>query len=392
MRSKFSNNILIVIPDKENREKVKQLIDGRNYIIFETETGQETLELIKEQDIQLVITDTVLPDTTGITLITSLKQRLNQTPIIVLTSEADLETTLEAIRLGVFDFLLYPYEDKILLRVIKRALTVYHSRQARKQYLQALEIMNKELIKMERAKKEYLSLLAHDLKNPLTGVSGSIESLLNGYLGKMTGEQKDLLEVCTRSCHFLLRLIEDTLDLSKFEAGRIRLYQEPLSINEVINRGIQGLKSLANLRQIHLKTTFSEDLQSAWIDGNFIERVIINLLSNTLKFTPSQGNIHINVQVVSENPNFICVSIKDTGPGIPENELEKIFHQFYRIEDEKTRKLIGTGLGLSFCREVIELHRGEIWVESKLGQGSTFYFTIPIYNKQKHMRPKFTIE
>src|SRR3989339_1228858 len=222
---------------------------------------------------------------------------------------------------------------------------------------------------VEKMKEDFFHGITHDLRNPLASMLGFLKFLLDGSVGQVNEKQKYFLEIINRSSNRLLGMINDILDIAKLEVGRMELNLKQFDLKETAEKVCDSLMSKA----IEGKIKLSSEIISTNItaDESLIERVLINLVSNSLKYTFPDGKVTISSK---ENEENIEVSISDTGEGIPSEYLDKIFHKFQQVSG---RSKGGTGIGLTITRYIIEAHFGKIWVESKLKEGSKFSFSIP---------------
>lgn len=223
---------------------------------------------------------------------------------------------------------------------------------------------------LEKMKEEFLHYITHDLRNPLGSAMGFIEVLLKGLAGVLNPEQHNMVSSIQRSMSRLMGLINNILDIAKMESGRIRLQLQPVSVAGVACRSMTILESLSQQKKIPVTVEAAEEY-SIDADGDLLERVFTNLLGNAIKYTPPGGKITISI--VDEAAGLKCC-VADTGEGIPESYLGRVFDKFEQVTGQRKG---GTGLGLTIARYFVEAHRGKIWVESELGKGSQFYFTIP---------------
>jgi two-component system phosphate regulon sensor histidine kinase PhoR len=231
-----------------------------------------------------------------------------------------------------------------------------------------------ELKIISNRKTDFVSSVSHELRTPLTSIKGYASILLTGKLGEPSPEIKDRLDKINRHSDELVHLVNDLLDIARIESGRIVMKKEPLDLKSVIEKVSDLLSMQLKEKQIELSVGVPEDANAISADPNQIERVFINLISNAIKFTPQKGKITINA---CKAQNMVQVDITDTGCGIPQEAQEKIFEEFYRVDNPINQEAKGTGLGLTLVKNIVEAHNGKIWVKSKLGAGSTFSFTIP---------------
>jgi signal transduction histidine kinase len=231
-----------------------------------------------------------------------------------------------------------------------------------------LEIANKH-------KSEFLANMSHELRTPLNAIIGFSDVMLNGMAGPMTDEQKEFAADIRDSGKHLLTLINDILDLSKIEAGRMELDVAPFDLPMAMQNAMTLVQGRAERSGIRLETLIAPTVSDYQGDERKFKQIVINLLSNAVKFTPEGGKVTLAAARVN---GAYSISVKDTGIGIAAGDQEKIFEEFKQVGTDYARKAEGTGLGLTLTRKLVELHGGTITVESAPGSGSTFTFTLPI--------------
>jgi signal transduction histidine kinase len=238
----------------------------------------------------------------------------------------------------------------------------------------ALRSLNVRLEQASRAKSEFLANMSHELRTPLNAILGFTEMLRDGLYGEVPAELAEpLADIHTNGQH-LLRLINDVLDLSKIEAGRMELSVGDYAVEDVVATVRASLRSLAADKGLQFTTEVEPDLPVARGDSKRITQCLLNLAGNALKFT-KEGRVVIGVE---REGDWLHYRVADTGIGIPDDQIEAVFAEFRQVDVTTTREFGGTGLGLSITRKFVELHGGRIWVESELHRGSTFHFTIPL--------------
>ena len=224
--------------------------------------------------------------------------------------------------------------------------------------------------RMERERKNMLSMFAHDMKNPAVTSEGFLVRLISGKIGSLTKEQQDYLEIIRGELNKLSELISDFLQFARFEVIEYKPVYAPVNIEEEIRKNIEAEKVETEKKKIIIGLEHPDTLTPIVnADAAMVNRVLRNLLVNAIKNTDPEGAVTIKI---SDRGNEILVSVKDTGIGIPENQLPYIFEAFYRAGNSK-----GSGLGLSIAKTIIKAHGGRIWAESISGNGSTFSFTLP---------------
>ncbi len=231
-----------------------------------------------------------------------------------------------------------------------------------------------------QAKTEFMSVASHELKIPMTSIKGYAKLLALGTGGELTERQRQFLNVIAANVDRMDRLVADLLDVSRIEAGRLRLEMGPVDLHEVIETVIQSVKAQIEAKQLTLEVEIPPALPHVWGDQGRLVQVITNLVSNAYKYTPDGGQIRIAADGVADSSSsgHLTVSVSDTGLGISPEDQQKLFTKFFRADDPRVRDVPGTGLGLSITKSLVEMHGGEIWVQSELGKGTTFAFTLPI--------------
>jgi PAS domain S-box-containing protein len=226
---------------------------------------------------------------------------------------------------------------------------------------------------IEQMKNEFISIVSHELRTPLASIRGSLGLLASDVLNDDPDTAKHMLEIAAIETERLVRLVSDILDLERLESNEVVLEKEWCSANTLMQQAIKVLQPLAEEKQIAL--SFAPSPVQIWAASDRIIQTLVNLLSNAIKFSPPFSNVALSV---SRQTNRVLFQVQDQGRGIPANKLETIFGRFQQVDASDSRNEGGTGLGLSICRNIVQQHSGQIWVESAVGQGSTFYFTIPI--------------
>jgi signal transduction histidine kinase len=234
---------------------------------------------------------------------------------------------------------------------------------------------NTKLRELSELKEEFLALTTHDLRSPLTVISGVISFFTSGRLGELSPEQRNMVAMMERNAQSLIELINDLLDASKLESGSLRLDLSSFNLRSVANELRETMEPLACEKGINLHVLIPEDLPPVEADRPKLRRILVNLLSNALKFTGREGAVTISATGEGDR---VSVAVSDTGVGIAREDVDRLFDKYEQTRNRATRGEKGTGLGLYITKQLVELHGGEIKVESEPGKGSTFSFTIAI--------------
>jgi signal transduction histidine kinase len=234
--------------------------------------------------------------------------------------------------------------------------------------------MDEERQQLDNAKTEFLSITSHELRTPITPLKAQLQMLQQEYFGKINEKQKESLDVILRNTERLNKIIEDFLEISRIEAARLKFAFRKTDLQETVNETVQFMEGFAKQKKIKLVVT-TEELPNIEVDPDRISQVLRNLIHNAIKFSPSDSSIEIHTEIKKD---YVRFSVKDKGVGLNADDQIRVFEPFYQVEGALSRKFGGTGLGLTICRGIVEAQKGKIWVESKPGSGSTFYFTVPL--------------
>jgi signal transduction histidine kinase/HAMP domain-containing protein len=262
-----------------------------------------------------------------------------------------------------------PVVDLLQTFAAQSVLAIHNARLFRE-----IEDKGREIEIASKHKSEFLANMSHELRTPLNAILGYTELILDNIYGDVPEKIQEVLERLVKNGRHLLGLINDVLDISKIEAGQLTLSLNDYSMGEVVQTVSTSLEALAAEKNLELNVKVPTDLTIDKGDEQRIAQVFLNLLGNAIKFT-EKGEV--SVEVVVSNESFL-VSVSDTGLGLSEADQKKIFEEFRQADGSSTREKGGTGLGLAIAKRIVEMHGGRIWVESTLGKGSTFWFTLPV--------------
>jgi len=232
---------------------------------------------------------------------------------------------------------------------------------------------------IDNAKTEFLSITSHELRSPMTPMKAQLQMMEEGYFGKLKKKQKESINIITRNADRLDNIIADFLEISRIEAARLKFNFVETDLVETVKETAEFMKAFANEKKIKL-VVISDRLPTIEADPDRISQVLRNLINNAIKFSPEKSKIEIEARLKKDH---ILFSVKDSGVGLTSENQIRIFEPFYQVENVNRRRHGGTGLGLAICRGIIESQKGKIWVESKTGSGSKFYFTVPLQPVRK---------
>jgi len=237
---------------------------------------------------------------------------------------------------------------------------------------------------MDQMKSDFISLVSHELRTPLTSIIGFVSFILDGKAGPINDKQRNSLARVQRQSKRLAALINDLLDISRIESGRIQMEQEPIPLLEIATQRIEEIRPQADEKSIQLNLTAPESVPKIVGDEARMGQVFTNLIGNAIKFTPNNGEVSVKLKV---DGNLLHVEVIDTGPGIPVEERQKVFDKFYQFSDIHTRQQGGSGLGLSITRSIVQAHGGTLWIDDgNRGKGSNFQFVLPLVGKDDSVK------
>jgi phosphoserine phosphatase RsbU/P len=329
----------------------------------------------------LVLLDLNLPDSHGADTYRRVLKETPGVPIVVLSGLDDEELAVDAVHQGVQDYLVKgSFDSGQLARAMRYAI----ERQA---LLTSLDISRRQQLQF---KNEFLSHVSHELRTPLTCIHQFVSLILDGLAGKVIPEQRDHLETVFRSVNQLRAMITDLLEATRAESGKITIEPHCLVIGDVIRQSVAMLHGTAQAKGIGLEAGLDIRIPFVHADPNRVLQVLNNLVENAIKFTPPDGSVMVKAFLTEGDPNFVHVSVTDTGRGISPEAKALIFERLYQDPNSVDDSRKGLGLGLYISKELVRLHGGQIWVESQLSHGSTFVFTLPLFSLAKFLAPVIT--
>jgi PAS domain S-box-containing protein len=264
---------------------------------------------------------------------------------------------------------------KYFLAIVRDISERKRAEEAFYEYRREIEQQNIQLKKADQLKTDFLNVTSHELRTPMSAIKGYVQIILKQALGQISDEQKKALDVVLRNTDRLDALIQDILDISRLESGTMKFIVEHIEIRKMLDEIVETMQPYANQKEIKINTQMEDDLPELTADKERIKQVIINIVHNAVKFSSTDSIINIRTRKEQDN---ILFEIQDFGKGIPQDQQEKVFEMFYQVDSGADRKFGGVGLGLAISRGIVVSNGGKIWVESIVGEGSTFKFTLPL--------------
>lgn len=368
-REAACGRVLVVDDEAPNRLLLRDWLEARGHEVIEAIDGEQTLTVVASTPPDVILLDVMLPRVDGFEVCRRLKAdaRTAPIPILLITALTDRQDRLTGIQAGANDFLTKPIDTQDV------ALRVGNALYAKRLYDQLAENYRR-LRELEILRDDLTHMIVHDLRTPLTSVMAGMQVV--EMAGELNARQQQCLQLAMAGGQTLLGMISDLLDVSKMEDGSLQLDCRELSAADLVDRALAQIELLAQGRSLSLVRDLPARLPVFSGDPEKLQRTLVNLLSNAVRYTPRGGTITTSVRPGSDQ-RTVVFAVRDTGEGIPGEAFERIFEKFGQVESGPAGQKFSTGLGLTFCKMVVEAHGGRIWIESELGQGSTFSFTIP---------------
>ncbi len=355
----------MVIDDEETmRDSCTQVLIKEGYRVEVASDGRTGLSKTEEIAPDLVLVDLKMPGMGGIEILDALREMDPTIVPIVITGYATVTSAVEAMKEGAYDFLPKPFTPDELRLIVKRGL----EKRRLEQEAAALRA------EKERLKRNFVTLVSHELRSPLVAAEQYLAVLQEGILDEEPAKQREVLSRIRERVKGLLTLVHEWLDISRIEAGRIVEKFEPLDLGAVLVEAAESLRGLGEPRKITIEISIPDDPGMMEGDREALNHLFGNLIGNAIKYNREEGRVRIHVE---ERKNDFVATVSDTGVGIPPEGLPFIFDEFFRVKTQETRKLTGSGLGLSLVKKIVEAHKGRIKATSELGQGTTFTVVLP---------------
>jgi two-component system sensor histidine kinase/response regulator len=365
--------ILVVDDTEDNLDLLEFALKRKPVTMLRASSGKECLQVATETSPDVILLDIQMPEMDGYETLSHLRANpvTSKIPVIFLTAQRKDPASIEkGLMLGADEYLTKPIDtDELLVRT---------------RTLVRLKRIEAEL---ERTKADFMAMLVHDLRSPLAGIKDVIAFIRELETSKetMVEDHFVLLRASQESAERMLQLINDLLDVSKYEAGKITLQKEVASVVPIIQRVCKQMEFQYRQKPVEIITDLPADLPKVSIDAPKVAQVFMNLLSNALKFTPAGGTVTITARPATEqldgeleSKDVLHVIVKDSGVGIPAEELPTLFERYKQASSARKTRQKGTGLGLTICRLIVEAHGGRITAESEVGKSTAFHFSLPV--------------
>ncbi|MEQ8190665.1 MAG: hybrid sensor histidine kinase/response regulator [Candidatus Eremiobacterota bacterium] len=381
--------ILIVDDNSVSIRMLVHVLKKKDYDIAISRNGCQAINMLEDIHPDLILLDIMMPDLDGFKVCRTLKDnpRTREIPVIFLTAKEETEDLVQAFELGAVDYVTKPFNGLELLARVQTHLDLKFARDTQRELLIKLEEnlkeikeKNEKLEELNKIKNEFLGMAAHDLRNPLGVIQVTSEYLLLLDLNNnMSEEQIDLLREINTSSEYMRDMLNELLDITAIESGQLKLEIKVEDYIKFLKHIIKLNKPLADRKEISLELKVKDIIPPMSFDRNKITQVLNNLITNAIKF--SWPDTEISIEVRKED-DFIVTGIIDQGQGIPFDEISNIFKPFQKTSVKATAGERSTGLGLAITKKIVEGHGGKISVESTVGKGTKFYFTLPAVSRE----------
>lgn len=363
-RSCEEASILIVDDDRIVHGIVGKFLKRSNLKYQSVYSAADALEILKSEPIDLILSDIMMPEMDGIEFCQKLRTLADyiEVPVIFFTGLSDSETLSRAFEAGANDYVVKPLRQAEVTSRVRRHLSEYFRKQA-----DELKITN--LDRANKSKTKFLGVASHDLRNPLVSIRGISQYLESEKFGSLNESQKELTQTIIQASEAMLTLVEDLLDVSKFESGQIKVNLKENNLSHIVKSRVTLHSATAERKDIELVHNILAKNSIAQLDKSLVSRVIDNLVSNALKFSSPGTRVEV---LVAEEGKHLQLIVQDEGPGIPKTEFNKLFKEFSRTSNQPTAGESSSGIGLYVCKQIVNSHNGTITVENRPEGGARF--------------------
>ena len=364
---------------------------------------EEAEKYLAENPVDIILLDLELPDAEGLEAVRRARAAAPQIPLVVLSGLDDELMAVRALQEGAQDYLLKGHtETRGLLRSLRYAMErntiegrlfaeMELAQEARNEKTRLqVKVLKESHDERARLQEKFLSHVSHELRTPLTAIYFFTTNVLDGVLGELNSDQREHLKLALGNIDQLKDMVSDLLDVSRAKAHKLTLEFQHASPAGLVAEALNTCTNNAAVKGISLVSAVTPGLPFVWADPARVRQILINLIDNGIKFTAAGGTVTVGSRPFLEDDEFLCLWVSDTGCGINQADLEMVFDRLAQIKSPIEASRSGLGLGLFIARDLVSRHKGRIWVESQLGQGSTFYFTLPVFSLTKLLAPVFT--
>ena len=371
--------VLIVDDDENSRAVLIDALGDEGYVMVEAANGEDALQTVAKDPPDLVLLDIMMPGIDGVEVCHTLKKDDNtrHIPIVMVTALGDEQDMLRGLKVGATDYLGKPFSGTVVRARVRAALRSKLAHDEVKQLAAQISDKNRKLTQFAETAHRFVDDVSHDFRTPLTVIREFASIIADGLDGPVTQQQKEHLAVVLSAVDDLARMVDDLLDSSKLRIGALRVDRRPHHIQQIMKSVVPVIVAKARTKDIRIVETVAADLPMVFADKEKVGRIILNLAINAVKFSPRESEIELWAKPLDSGD--LEVGVTDHGRGLSEEEVARVFERFAQTGSSTDTKGKGLGLGLSIAKELVSLNLGEIHIESELGRGSTFSFTLPVH-------------
>jgi two-component system sensor histidine kinase/response regulator len=364
MTDQSQKPLILIIDDEEAlRDGCRQVLERCGYAVLTAEQGVEGIKLAREHMPEMAFVDLKMPNISGMEIIEILSRDVPDIVPVMITGFATIVSAVEAIQKGAYDYLPKPFNPDQLRALTRRGLDHRNLR------IETRKLREEK----EQMEKNFITFVSHEMRSPLVVIRQYIEALKEIAGDRFDKDVREIIERCRKRIQSLEEMVEHWLDISRIEDGTFAQKKVSLRLSSIITRSVEEMTPICRKKGISLETKIPKKLPQITGDEESLVRVFTNIIGNATKYTPEGGKITVTVK---NDEYYITASISDTGIGISQDKLPLIFEPFFRCRG-KDEKIRGSGLGLTFCKKIMESHNGRIEVSSKEGEGTTFVLMFP---------------
>ncbi len=368
--------VLLVDDDANILDTARDILEEVGYEIHTAANGAQAQQLLEKHAFNIVVVDFQLPDATGLELARKVREANDFTLVVLMTGHASLEMAVKAIQEAVYDYMIKPVDPSQLKRTLERALEKQKLVLENKHLVEDLKKVNEAMSRLDALKSQMLTVLSHDLRTPLSSIRGYSELLRSGVKGKLTENQKKMVEITIQEADHLNGLIGDLLDLANIDAGILSLDKRSVPFEELLDKARMRVKMVSEMKEIPIEVIFGSSLSIVNVDVPRMVQVLANLIRSCLKYAPRGGRVMVNAV---ERDGQTEVRISQGGQGFSAEKLKTIFSSLTNNGDLLPGAQDGLKITLGLAREMVQAHGGQIGVESRgETQGFTFWIKLPI--------------
>ena len=378
--------ILIVDDDPIVRSLMRDALEDEGFSVVEAEDGVEACRVCEERLPVLLVVDVVMPQMDGFELCRELRNRpaTKDVPILIATGLDDLHSVAKAYDAGATDFIAKPLNWLILNHRIRYMLRAARAFNELRQNQERLRTAKEQAEAANRAKSEFLTNMSHELRTPLNAIIGFSSMMRDQLAGPLGTQYLDYTKIIVESGTHLLAIINDILDVARAETGRLKLSEEEVDIADIVSLSAGMIRTLAEKAEVECSFEVADDLPLIWGDPTKMRQILINLLTNAIKFTPAGGEVRLTAK--QEQNGAINFLIKDTGIGIPADKMAIALAPFGQVDSSLARRYDGVGLGLPLTKRLLELHDGTLEIISEPGRGTEVTALLPPARSRQDQR------